>query len=172
LKLHWKDVLKHVKKDLAYIWSKPIKKDIEKMTDDLERIGFVLRRLSAKYKRINPKFFESQILDIDTLLSTLSKKKLSNGWVITTAKCLNKVLEDFEADGVTIRKYKGDLHVHSKDMGYLPFSGSNPGAIAVADLVRYAATRMGNEFTATTDYSSDANPEKVWSTGGQKGILK
>ena len=43
LRSHWYDILKYVKKDLAYVWDDKVKSDFEAIKIELERIMHILR---------------------------------------------------------------------------------------------------------------------------------
>ena len=176
LKSHWYDVLKHIKKDLAYIWSKPVKKDIESMQEELEKIKYILKRLSSYYKRTDKHIFKQELLDINSLVSFLNKVEPSKEWVKGAHESLKQVVADFEKNKVDLRQYQGDLHVHSQDsLDGIPISGSNCGGLAVAEIIWYAGTRMGQNFVAITDHSRDADVEealKYWEPKGRPEVAK
>ncbi len=159
LRSHWYDVLKHIKKDLAYIWDKDVKRDFEAMRGELNQIKHILTQLSSYYKT-NRKAFRKELKEVNSLLSYLEEVKASKKWVRGTHAGLQRIIDYIEKDKISLRQYRGDLHVHSSEkVDNIPVSGSNPGALTVAEMVKYFRTRMGQKFVAFTDYSRDANPK-------------
>ena len=160
LKSHWYGILRHIKRDLAYIWDEDVKKDIKDMEGDLKKIEHIIKKLSSYYKKVDRKAYQQELKDINSLISCLKNAKPSEEWVNGAYTGLKKVIKYIEKGEIGLRQFQGNLHAHSQDnSGGVPISGSNCGTLAVAEIIRYAGTRMGQKFIAITDHSRDADPE-------------
>jgi histidinol phosphatase-like PHP family hydrolase len=170
LRSHWYDILKYVKKDLAYVWDDKVKSDFEAIKIELERIMHILRELSSHYKSTDNEAYAQEIKEIDRLMDYLKEVQASKEWVRGAHKSLQRVIGYIEKNKKNIRQYQGDLHIHSQDSSEgVPISGSNCGGLPVVEIIRYAGTRMGQKFIAMTDHSRDADVKSALEYWGPKG---
>lgn len=94
----WKDVVKHLKKDLAYIWYPEVRKDFEKIEGDLERIEFVLKQFYHYYAKPGAFGVEynREFSDVVNLIKNLNKIKNVPKFVRKIHRELVLIIRDVE----------------------------------------------------------------------------
>jgi hypothetical protein len=124
LKSHWIDILRYIKRDLAYIWSDDVKRDLASIRGELEKIKYILKKLSSYYKK--DKTFMQEHYNITALINYLDQVEASKKWVRGAYKGLRGVIKFIDKGKIGFRQYRGDLHTHSQSsINGVPISGSN-----------------------------------------------
>src|SRR3989338_10176738 len=85
----WKDVLQYVKRDLAYIWTKQVKRDFKAMENDIEKILAILESLNAHYKSKDKSNYSKEIKNILILILKLRHIEASRA-------CINEVYQNLK----------------------------------------------------------------------------
>lgn len=94
---YWKDVTKHIKRDIAYIWADEVREDFNKIKLESGRIAFILRKLHSYYK-IDPAVYKKEIADIKNLIHHLDRIEAKAKWVKLIYMDLNKIISDAERE--------------------------------------------------------------------------
>ena len=129
LKKYWDDVKKHIKRDLAYIWTDEVIKDFAQIKIESSRIAFILRKLHFHY-RTNPSIYQKEIADVKNLIHHLNKIEAKADWVKQIRMDLDKVISDAERE-IQIAKnrtgfrkfYRGVWIEHLENGDELPIGG-------------------------------------------------
>ena len=99
----WKDVLKHLKKDWAYIWHDEVRQDFEKIEDDSEKIKFILEEFYLRY--------ETGILEGDKEFSDLKNLIKNLDKIKNIPRFTKKILRDLQLIIRDFNDLKKDLSV-------------------------------------------------------------
>lgn len=97
IKRYWEDVKKHIKRDLAYIWTDEVREDFAKIKIESSRIAFILRKLHFHY-RVNPAMYQKEIADVKNLIHHLNKIEAKAEWVKQIHMDLDKIISDTERE--------------------------------------------------------------------------
>lgn len=97
LKLYWNDVVEHIRRDLAYIWTDEVKKDFEEIKKEAGKITFILGKLHIHYKTNKEKYYK-EISDIRNLLQHISKIKPKASWIKQIQSDLQQIIWDVEKE--------------------------------------------------------------------------
>ena len=85
IKKSWQDILKRIKEDLAFVWSKEVIEDLEVIEDDVKKIDHLFKHYYSG-KRIHA--------DVERLLSHIKRKDSTKAWVRELYKELKQVIDD------------------------------------------------------------------------------
>jgi len=104
LKLLWKDVLKYVKRDIAYLWLDEVKQDFGEMRRELKKIKIILEDLhdysTARIKRCEDEGveekFKKELGDIKKLLEHIKQIQPQKGWIALLHSDLQKIFLNIE----------------------------------------------------------------------------
>ncbi|HLC61304.1 MAG TPA: hypothetical protein VJJ52_07820 [Candidatus Nanoarchaeia archaeon] len=92
----WKDVLKYVRRDLAYIWTDEVKRDFKAMESDVEKILAILEKLNSHYQYNDRAGYNKEIEDINNLILKLEHIEASTECIKGIHQDLKKVIRDVE----------------------------------------------------------------------------
>lgn len=93
----WKDVIKHVKRDIANIWTDEVRKDFERIKGEASKIALILRNLSNHYL-IDIQRYKKEIYDIKMLLEHINKLEANEKWVRMIHNDLQRIISDVEKE--------------------------------------------------------------------------
>ncbi|MBW2974204.1 hypothetical protein KY366_00670 [Candidatus Woesearchaeota archaeon] len=103
LKEIWANVLRNTKRDLAYIWSKEVKKDLKELREEDKKIAQIFSKLRLHYSP-NKWIYEKEISDLRNLLSHLKKVEAREEWIHTIHDDLADVIKDIDREGGFFRQ--------------------------------------------------------------------
>lgn len=126
LQSYWADVVEHIKKDLAYIWTDEVKRDFESIKKEVGRIAFVLRRLHTHYKT-NKEKYNKEISDIRNLLRHLNKIQAKAEYIKQIQMDLQQIIADIEEEKIIGE----NLGTKLSRRGFLRFAGRTAKAAGV-----------------------------------------
>jgi len=93
----WEDVIKHIRQDIAYIWSTEVKKDFKAIKQEAKKIEHILKKLSEQYQP-NNLWHVNKINDIEKFLNHLAKVQAKKEWVKIAYAELCQVIADIEKE--------------------------------------------------------------------------
>lgn len=91
LKEYWADVVKHIRRDLAYIWTDEVKRDFQSIKKESGQIALILQKLHRHYK-IDKEIYSKEISDIRSLIHHLNRIEAKSDWVKIIYKDLLRVI--------------------------------------------------------------------------------
>ena len=114
IKEYWADIIKNIRRDLAYIWTDEVKRDFGGIREVLGQIAFILRILHAHYKTDAEKY-NKEISDLKNLIHRIGKVEAKGDWVRTMYKDLLRVIVDLEQEKIEFRKLDYYIKFFSKN---------------------------------------------------------
>jgi len=97
IKKLWKRVIRHIRKDLANVWTDEIREDFAKIKIESGRIAFVFRKLHSHYKS-NPDLYQKEADDVKNLINHLNKIDTKSEWVNQIHLDLSRIILDIERE--------------------------------------------------------------------------
>ena len=80
LKAYWIDVVKHIRRDLAYIWTDEVKRDFQGIKKESGQIALILQKLHRHYKT-DKEIYSKEISDVRSLIYHLNRIEAKSDWV-------------------------------------------------------------------------------------------
>jgi len=103
IKKLWKDILKFLDTDLAYIWSDEVKRNFEQIKDEAEKVAFILKKIHSHYESDISRY-HVEIFHIKLLISHLKTLKSDKRWIKKVHGDIVNVVKDIENEGRAITR--------------------------------------------------------------------
>ncbi|MBI2654178.1 hypothetical protein HYX02_05190 [Candidatus Woesearchaeota archaeon] len=97
IKFYWSDVVKRIKRDIAYIWTDEVKHDFRELKDKVKRVAFILKRLH-NYYRTDKYRYSKEISDIRILITHINRVKSKSEWIRLIDFDIRRIILDLECE--------------------------------------------------------------------------